>query len=87
MVFADDEHSLISVKQVMKGKPKYGLDFPRPDYLALAQGFGMKGCTVTNPAEYRKALASALSEQTSTLIEARIDPTGYLKQFDVIREL
>lgn len=87
VVFADDQHSLISVKQVMKGKTKYGTDFPRPNYLALAETFGMRGFIATSPAEYRAALHAALKEKGSTLIEARIDNSGYVKQFDVIREL
>jgi acetolactate synthase I/II/III large subunit len=87
VIFADDELSLISVKQVMKGKSKYGLDFPRPNYVALAEGFGMRGTTVSSPDEYWKALSEALAHAGSTLIEARIDNSGYVKQFDAIREL
>ena len=87
VIFADDEHSLISAKQVIKGQPKYGLDFPRPNYLALAEGFGMRGYTANSQAEFRAALQSALNEKTASLIEARIDNSCYVKQFDVIREL
>lgn len=87
VVFADDAHSLISVKQAMKGLKQYGVDFPRPDYIALAKGFGMDGVTVETVAQYKQALKNALTNQRSVLIEARIDPSGYQKQFDVIREL
>jgi acetolactate synthase-1/2/3 large subunit len=87
VVFADDDNSLISVKQTMKGLRIYGTDFPRPDYLALAKGFGLDGVTVNNVDEYRRALKSALANPNGVLIEARIDPSGYEKQFDVIREL
>lgn len=87
VVFADDVHSLISVKQAMKGLKQYGVDFPRPDYIALAKGFGMDGVTVETVAQYKQALKNALTNQRSVLIEARIDPSGYQKQFDVIREL
>jgi len=88
VVFADDEHSLITAKQQIKGQPKYGLDFPRPDYLALAQGFGMRGYTASTPEELKRALTSAVADRNSaSLIEARIDNSCYAKQFDVIREL
>ncbi|MBI3069484.1 MAG: hypothetical protein HYY79_11575 [Betaproteobacteria bacterium] len=87
VIFADDGHSLISAKQVMKGRKPYGVDFPRPDYGALAAGFGIKGMTVASGAEYRRALAAALADGGATLIEARIDASGYARQFDVIREL
>jgi len=87
VVFADDAHSLISVKQAMKGIKPYGVDFPRPDYIALAKGFGMDGVTVETVDQYKQALANALINKCGVLIEARIDPSGYQKQFDVIREL
>ncbi len=87
VIFADDEHSLISVKQVMKGKARYGVDFPRPNYRALAEGFGICGTTVSSVEEYRRALRDALAYSGSTLIEARIDNSGYRRQFDIIREL
>ncbi len=87
VIFADDEHSLISSKQVIKGLPKYGMDFPRPNYQAMASTFGMKGVTVKNTTELKKAITAGLKHSTSTIIEARIDPSGYPKQFDVIREL
>jgi acetolactate synthase I/II/III large subunit len=87
VIFADDEHSLISVKQVMKGKTRYGVDFPRPNYRALAEGFGMRGVTVNSVGVYRGALRRALEHPGSTLIEARIDNSSYRQQFDIIREL
>lgn len=87
VIFADDEHSLISSKQVIKGLPKYGMDFPRPNYQAMASTFGMKGVTVKNTAELKQAITAGLKHSTSTIIEARIDPSGYARQFDVIREL
>ncbi|MEW6673056.1 MAG: thiamine pyrophosphate-binding protein [Thermodesulfobacteriota bacterium] len=87
VVFADDGHSLITVKQAMKGFKPYGVDFPRPDYIALAKGFGLEGITVETVDQYRQVLKGALSSPCGVLIEARIDPSGYQKQFDVIREL
>ena len=87
VVFADDEHSLISTKQVIKGQVKYGLDFPRPNYLSIADSFGMRGYTANTQDEFRKALKAALNENVATIIEARIDNSCYVKQFDIIREL
>jgi len=87
VVFADDGHSLISVKQVMKGLRPYGVNFPRPDYISLARGFGLDGVSVETVGQYRTALKEALANPRGVLIEARIDPSGYLKQFDAIREL
>lgn len=88
VIFADDQHSLITVKQRKLGKSVHGLDFPRTDYAALAQAFGLGCATVSDAAGYRKALAAALDRpERGTLIEARIDASGYAGQFDIIREL
>ena len=87
VIFADDEHSLISTKQVIKGQAKYGLDFPRPNYLAIAESFGMRGYVANSQDEFRTALKAALKEKVATIIEARIDNSCYVKQFDIIREL
>ncbi|MDF1594168.1 MAG: thiamine pyrophosphate-binding protein [Desulfobacterales bacterium] len=87
VVFSDDGHSLITVKQAMKGFKPFGVNFPRPDYIALAKGFGLDGVTVETVDQYRQALKSALSNPHGVLVEARIDPSGYQKQFDAIREL
>ncbi len=87
VIFADDGHSLILSKQEIKGLPRYGMEFPRPNYQAMAKTFGMNGVTVADPVALRQAIGAALKHDTSTIIEARIDPSGYARVFDIIREL
>ncbi|MFO0519179.1 MAG: thiamine pyrophosphate-binding protein [bacterium] len=88
VIFADNGHSLITVKQGKLGKSVHGLDFPSPGYADLARAFGLACAEVDNLADYRKALAEAFSRDgQSSLIAARIDSSAYAKQFDIIREL
>jgi len=88
VIFADNEHSLITVKQAKLGKSVHGLDFPSPGYADLARAFGLECAEVDNLADYRTALASAFARtDQSTLIAARIDSSAYARQFDIIREL
>jgi acetolactate synthase-1/2/3 large subunit len=88
VIFADNEHSLITVKQGKLGKSVHGLDFPSPGYGDLARAFGLACAEVDNLADYRKALAEAFARtDRSTLVAARIDASAYAKQFDIIREL
>lgn len=88
VIFADNEHSLITVKQGKLGKSVHGLDFPSPGYADLARAFGLECAEVDNLDDYRKALATAFARtDRSTLIAARIDSSAYAKQFDIIREL
>ena len=88
VVFADNEHSLITVKQTKLGKSAHGLDFPSPGYADLARAFGLACAEVDTLAALREALAQAFARRDrSTLIAARIDASAYAKQFDIIREL
>jgi acetolactate synthase-1/2/3 large subunit len=88
VIFADNEHSLITVKQAKLGKSVHGLDFPSPAYADLARAFDLECAEVGNLADYRSALAAAFArDERSTLIVARIDSSAYAKQFDIIREL
>ena len=88
VIFADNEHSLITVKQTKLGKSAHGLDFPSPGYADLARAFGLECAEVDNLADYRTALSAAFARtDRSTIIAARIDSSAYLKQFDIIREL
>jgi len=88
VIFADNEHSLITVKQTKLGKSAHGLDFPSPGYADLARAFGLACAEVDTLADYRVALAEAFARRDcSTLIAARIDASAYAKQFDIIREL
>jgi acetolactate synthase-1/2/3 large subunit len=88
VIFADNEHSLITVKQGKLGKSVHGLDFPSPGYADLSRAFGLECAEVDNLADYRAALTAAFARtDRSTLIAARIDSSAYAKQFDIIREL
>jgi acetolactate synthase-1/2/3 large subunit len=88
VIFADDGHSLISVKQAKLGKSVHGLDFPSPSYPDLARAFGLACAEVDSVEDYRRELAAALARRDqSTLLVARIDASGYARQFDIIREL
>ena len=89
VVFADQGHSLISVKQQLKGLQPYGTDYPAPDYASLAAAFGLRYGRARTPEEFRQVLAEALAraDGEGTLIEANVDTSGYIRQFDAIREL
>lgn len=87
VVFDDQEVGLIRVKQELKGLPKHGIGIGYTHWESLAAGFGAN-CTV---AETENALADALSACNHTndtnLIVARIDGSGYVEQFNALREL
>ncbi len=52
----------------------HGTELHNPDFAALARAYGMYGAVVSRTDEFSGALAEALSQETSALIELRVDP-------------
>ncbi len=77
LLMVDDALSSIKVKQVRKEYPAVGVDFSRPDYAALARGFGLRHARVADRAGCRAALEEALASPQATLVEALVDPDEY----------
>jgi acetolactate synthase-1/2/3 large subunit len=87
VVFDDQQISLIRVKQEIKQIQNYGITLGGIDWEKLAQGFGADGCVVETEHALGDAINAAQKSGRSTLIAARIDPSGYVDQFNALREL
>ena len=87
VVFDDEEIALIRIKQALKGIPRYGVGIGGLNWEALAQGFGADGVVVDTAHKLGDALQSALKTGHTTLIAARIDGSGYIDQFNALREV
>jgi len=87
LVFDDEEIGLIRVKQEIKKIPTYGVKIGGLDWEKMAQGFGADGIMVERENALGDALSAALKSDRTTLIAARIDPSGYVAQFNALREL
>ncbi len=87
VVFDDAEIGLIRVKQSIKGLPTHGVALGGVDWERLAQGFGAQGTVVDTANGLADALEAAMRSGQTTLIGARIDPSGYVDQFNALREL
>lgn len=87
IVFDDHEIGLIRVKQEIKGIPVYGVHLGGVNWEQLAQGFGADGTVADNENALGDAIRSALKSGRTTVIAARIDPSGYVAQFNALREL
>lgn len=77
VVFVDASLALIEKKQRERQMPNAGVDFGRPDYAAIARGFGGQGVTVGDRAALRAAMEAALAAETFTVIAAEIDRQAY----------
>ena len=87
VVFDDQEIGLIRVKQEIKGIPQYGVKIGGIDWVRLAQGFGADGYTVDSENALGDALKQATQSGRTAVIGCRIDPSGYVAQFNALREL
>ena len=57
------------------------------DWEKLAAAFAADGAVVETETALGDALAAALASRRTTLIGARIDPSGYVDQFNALREM
>ena len=87
VVLDDSEIGLIRVKQEIKGIPRHGVAIGGIDWEKLAAGFGADGVTVDSENGLQDALAQARHTERTTVIGVRIDGSGYVDQFNALREL
>jgi len=87
VVLDDEEIGLIRVKQEIKGIDRYGVGIGGMNWESLARGFGAEGVTVDTENGLQDALQAAQHTERTTLIAARIDGSGYVAQFNALREL
>ena len=87
VVFDDQEIGLIRVKQEIKGIPRHGVKIGGVDWEKLGHAFGCDAAVVETEQALGDALGAALKSGRTTVIGARIDPSGYVAQFNALREL
>ena len=85
VVFNDAALSLIEVKQEQKGFEGVSMRYAGPDLLALGRAFGIRALAATDEPTLGSALIAAQTAPGPTLIDARIDPSGYRRMLEIVR--
>jgi acetolactate synthase-1/2/3 large subunit len=85
IVFNDARLSLIDIKREQRQMPDLGLSWKTPDFATVAEGFGFKIWRAENAGEMRAAADAAAASSGPCLIDARVDPSGYLPQLRALR--
>lgn len=85
IVFNDARLSLIDIKREQRQMADLGLAWKTPDFADVAHGFGFRVWRASNPDEMRRAAQEAASASGPRLIDARVDPSGYLAQLKALR--
>jgi acetolactate synthase-1/2/3 large subunit len=78
VVFNDRLLNLVKLQQDRRGLQNLGVSFAATDFTAVAHGFGFEARKAETEAEYADALREALASGRPYLIDALIDPNGYV---------
>ena len=72
VIFNNSGFGLITLEAESVGLPAYrkGIEFPNPDFAALARACGGHGFTARKPAELKEALSAAFAIEGPTIIDA-----------------
>jgi acetolactate synthase-1/2/3 large subunit len=77
VVFADEELSLIRIKQDRRGLRRDGVGIGAMSWTQAAAALGARAAAAHDEAELRRCVTEALEGEGPALIEARVDPAGY----------
>ena len=77
--FVDDSLSLIRVGQQRRKIEPYGVDFPAPDFAAIAAGFGVSGTRVRSLSELSRVVEDAIRGGRPAVISVPVDGREYTK--------
>jgi acetolactate synthase-1/2/3 large subunit len=78
VVFNDRTLNLIKLQQDRRGYERIGTSFAESDFAAVARGFGFEARRVAAEAELDAALQEALASGRPWLIDALVNPDGYV---------
>jgi acetolactate synthase-1/2/3 large subunit len=77
VVFVDRSLSLIRVSESRRGIEPYGVDFRPPDFVGVAEAFGIGARRLADIAELKGSVELGVLERKPVLIEVPIDPREY----------
>ena len=74
IIFNDSTYSAVKAEQHSSRDQRYSaVDLVNPDYVKLADAYGVPGVRVTSPEALQTAITDALSRDLPTLIDVPID--------------
>jgi acetolactate synthase-1/2/3 large subunit len=78
VIFNDGYLNLIKMKQERQGYAVLGSQFAPVDYARVSEGFGFQAACVETATAMREALQQAVASGQPWVIDARINPEGYV---------
>ncbi len=74
VVLNDSAYGMIAQGMRSLGWKPFEVDFPRADFVTIAQGMGVQGVRVESEPELRSALERAMSARGPFVVDVQIDP-------------
>lgn len=75
--FVDSSLSLIRLAQERRSVEPYGVDFPAPDFSAIAGAYGVQGARVKTLDELKKTVGDAIAARVPTVVHVPVDIREY----------
>jgi acetolactate synthase-1/2/3 large subunit len=75
--FVDHSLSLIRLGQERRGLPPFGVDFPSPDFVAVASGYGVDAAHASSIDELKRVTERAIRSRTAFVIQVPVDTSEY----------
>ena len=77
VIMNDSALDLIRSAQNRVGEETFGTEFVNPDWLQIAQAYDITAVRVTTEEEIETAVKQAISDNSTLIIDAQIDPISY----------
>jgi acetolactate synthase-1/2/3 large subunit len=79
IIWTDNSYGLIEWKQQKDNKKPFGVRFSNPDFVKLAESFGIKGYRIERESELPDILRQAIKSGELCVIDVPIDQKEYAK--------
>jgi acetolactate synthase-1/2/3 large subunit len=83
LILNDNGYGMIKWKQESMGLTDFGLSFSNPDFIKLAESFGVKGYRITSSDQFKPTLQSVIDSTGIHIIDVPIDYSENASAFGV----
>jgi acetolactate synthase-1/2/3 large subunit len=87
IIFNDSKYGVIEWNELEKFKTSYGIDFSNPDFVQMAQSFGVNGVKIESADELTSKLQYALEKGGIWVFDVEVDYAENIKLGEKLRDM
>jgi acetolactate synthase-1/2/3 large subunit len=87
IIFNDSKYGVIEWNELEKFKTSYGIDFSNPDFVQMAQSFGVNGVKIESADELTSKLQYALEKGRIWVFDVEVDYAENIKLGEKLRDM